>query len=488
MSQGHRWHPIKDYETDPSELSQPELTALADVWNKEHAKLVDSDQLAEFNRKLYREWAIETGLIERLYAFDRGITQVLIERGIDASLIPHSPGTTPEGVASMIGDHEDAIEFIFACIKDEYPLSTSYIKQLHQLMTRNQLFAEGKDSLGRAVQVPLERGTYKARPNNPTRRDGLLHEYCPPEQVASEMDRLITLHGNHDDVAPEVESAWLHHRFAQIHPFQDGNGRVARALATLVMLKAGRFPLVVRSERKGDYLDALEEADRGDLRRLVRFFGDIQRRELVRAIGLSHQIGKTVRAESLILATLGHLRHQRGVLRQEWNAAKERTEDLRQIAEHRLNDVRESLEAELLPLLSGEWQAFVDGAADRESRSHYFRQQIVSTARSLEYFAGLESYRSWVRLGITNADHSHILFSFHGIGRDFRGVLACSSMFFQRLQTEANTRETGPVKSLSESLFQVNYQEDPRSIQDRFETWMEECIVKGLEMWMKANL
>jgi Fic family protein len=47
--------------------------------------------------------------------------------------------------------------------------------------------------------------------------------------VAAEMDKLVELHREHRaaGVAPEVESAWLHHRFTQIHPFQDGNGRVA---------------------------------------------------------------------------------------------------------------------------------------------------------------------------------------------------------------------------------------------------------------------
>ena len=37
----------------------------------------------------------------------------------------------------------------------------------------------------------------------------------------------------------EVEAAWLHHRFTQIHPFEDGNGRVARALASLVFIPDG---------------------------------------------------------------------------------------------------------------------------------------------------------------------------------------------------------------------------------------------------------
>ena len=109
----------------------------------------------------------------------------------------------------------------------------------------HQETVEGIDSLGRIASIPLLRGAYKKLPNNPLRQDGTVHEYCPPEQVDSEMDRLIALHHQHQNngVPPEVEAAWLHHRFAQIHPFQDGNGRIARALATLVLVKAGWFPL-----------------------------------------------------------------------------------------------------------------------------------------------------------------------------------------------------------------------------------------------------
>lgn len=80
------------------------------------------------------------------------------------------------------------------------------------------------------------------------------------------------------DVPPEVEAAWLHQRFAQIHPFQDGNGRVARALASLVFLRAGWFPLVVHRDDRGEYIDCLEQADSGDLSALVNLLGRIQDR------------------------------------------------------------------------------------------------------------------------------------------------------------------------------------------------------------------
>ena len=139
--------------------------------------------------------------------------------------------------------------------------------------TRTPLRA--RNTFGRRVQMPLTKGEYKKRPNSPIRADGLLHEYCPPEQVALQMERLVEMHASHvrQGTPPEVEAAWLHHRFVQIHPFQDGNGRVARALATLVMIREGLLTLVVTDAMRGDYIGALEAADNGDLGPLVRLFG-----------------------------------------------------------------------------------------------------------------------------------------------------------------------------------------------------------------------
>ncbi|MXW28233.1 MAG: Fic family protein, partial [Chloroflexi bacterium] len=175
-------------------MAAEDLRALGLVWQEQRARLADLDQYRQFEDRLRREWAIETGLIERLYTFDRGITLLLVERGIEASLIPPGPNADPEIVASMISDHKAVVDGLFDFITGERRLSVGYIRELHALMTRSQETAEGMDTLGRKVSVPLIRGGFKKLPNNPVRTDGRLHEYCPPEQVDSEMDRLIALH------------------------------------------------------------------------------------------------------------------------------------------------------------------------------------------------------------------------------------------------------------------------------------------------------
>lgn len=50
----------------------PELRALTSVWHEKKEQLEDDGAYREFIKKLQREWAIETGIIERLYTWDRG--------------------------------------------------------------------------------------------------------------------------------------------------------------------------------------------------------------------------------------------------------------------------------------------------------------------------------------------------------------------------------------------------------------------------------
>jgi len=228
------------------------------------------EQYDAFLARLKRRQAIETGAIEGLYEISRGATETLIKEGFIESYIGHADSTIPSGqLMDLLQNQFDALDMIFAFIKQERPLSTSYIKELHALTTQSQLTAEGRDIFGRRTPIPLLHGEFKKRPNNPS-KDGTVFLYCPPEQVDSEMDALIDIFNNQlADLNAIVRAAWLHLAFVQIHPFQDGNGRIARLLASFVLIKENLFPFTVeRTDRKA-YIDALEAADEGDYQALV---------------------------------------------------------------------------------------------------------------------------------------------------------------------------------------------------------------------------
>ena len=482
------WQPIQDYQSEPARLANRELRALSSVWIEQKTTLGESIGIARFNERLKREWAIETGLIERLYTFDRGITELMIEHGANASLIPHRACDDPQQAVALIGDQEAVIESLFSFVTGQRELSTGYIKELHSLFTRNQEHAEGRDQHGRRTQIPLIHGDYKRVPNNPTRPDGFVHEYCPVEHVAAEMDRLAELHRAHveADVAPEVEAAWLHHRFAQIHPFQDGNGRLARALATLIFIKADWLPLVVRDDQRDEYISALERADDGDLQPLVSLFAAIQKRQFINVIGIARDMAQSLRVEARIEAISRRLVARRDALVKEWERAVGNAERLREIAAERLDQVRRKLDAAAQDYR--EFSFFSDTEDDQGSRSHFFRRQIVSTAKELSYYANMRRHRSWARLVmIQDGTQTQLLLSFHGIGQQFQGVLACSATWFQRVPSDEG-RESGGDTPLCEEVFQINYKEDIADIEIRFKDWLERALERGLAMWEQTTL
>ena len=260
------------------------MAVLAEQWQGQQGHLQEAGRLKPFMSRLRREWAIETGSIEGLYTLDRGVTQSLIEHGFRAELISHGSHDKPRHIIlSLLQDQQPTLEGVFSFVNSNRPLSTSFIKQLHALLVNSQDATEGRDAEGRIAMVALVKGDWKRQPNFPV-RDGITYAYCPPEHTASEMDRLVALFDQQTGIPPDIQAAWLHHRFTQIHPFQDGNGRVARAIGSLVLIKAGLFPFLVTPKERNDYLGALEAADAGSLAQLIGLVRKVQKRQYAQAL------------------------------------------------------------------------------------------------------------------------------------------------------------------------------------------------------------
>ena len=485
---GHRWEPITDLtDADRAAVSE-ELPALAHMWQNIRGEF-GPGQVHDFNERLKREWAIETGVIERLYTLDRGTTQLLIEQGIDASLIASDATDQPsELVAGMIQDHAEAVDWLFDAVTGKRPLSTSFVKQLHQFMTRKQLYATGFDVFGNRRDIELRHGAFKIRPNNPRRPDGKIHEYCPPEQVDSEMDRLIEMHRAHDEegLAPDVSAAWLHHRFVQIHPFQDGNGRVARAIASLVLIGAGWFPLVVTRDERDDYIKALERADGGDLAPFSAQIASSQRKRFLRAAGIAHP---AERKPPDLKRTLREIRATSAPrpARQHLELIQDTVTSLVTHCRSRFEYVADELNADSGS--SDAMRAWFDFGEDSDSdRRGWNRSQVMSTARDLEYTANPGAFHDWVRLRMdTETGHAEMLASFHVIGTKYRGLLGVSLCFYRRQRDEHGESQVIELQPASEEVFQFNYVEPPRSVEARFRSWLENSMVIGLGHWRRGE-
>lgn len=71
------------------------------------------------------------------------------------------------------------------------------------------------------------------------------------------------------------KASFIHHEFVRIHPFIDGNGRVARLLTNFYLMKKGYPPIVVQKEDRKNYYKSLNKADLGDLSDFATFIARV---------------------------------------------------------------------------------------------------------------------------------------------------------------------------------------------------------------------
>lgn len=480
-----KWKPVESLLNGWKELEDPGIAALVRVWNEQVSELQGKAIYKTFVDKLRREWAIETGVLERLYELKDSATKTLIEHGLDASLLASSDTDKPvDQVMAMIRDQEAAINSMYKFIAEGRNLSLGYVRELHNVLTANQHTTESEDAEGRTVTVPLRRGDWRQTEAQVTDAEGTTWLYCEPALLESQMLDLVS--GFEQQAAagvpPEIRAAWLHHGFTLIHPFQDANGRVARCLATLVMLKAGWFPLVVTRTDKPKYIAALRSADNGDLKPLVQHFNELQKRAIRRALSLSESViveNETVK--SALAAASKRLGDRAKALAESQRKVLQVVEVLRQKAVDRL----QALQRETDSMLKGhnpKYLAKFDAEAHGQPRDYYYKQQVRQCADILEYFPNLMEYRAWVLAAFITEDRTEILLSFHGIGRDTRGVLCCSAIYCQK-DTAGNIASVEP---LTGEPFEFTYRDDAFEASNRFAQWMDDAVAVGVQKWSQA--
>ncbi len=464
--------------------STSELDSLVAAWRERRAELEGMVELTELHDRLRHRWAVETGMIEGLYTIDRGTTELLIDHGLNADLISRGDSDRPAAeIVPLLWDQAQVYDWLFEFIKDERELSTSYIKELHQLLTRNQHYTMAVDAQGRTFEAHLLKGEWKRLPNNPRRPDGGTHEYCPPEHVDAEMDRLVAWHLEHrrDEVAPEIEAAWLHHRFTQIHPFQDGNGRVARALATLVLIRANRFALSISPEQKGGYIDALERADAGDLEPFADLIARTQQREFAQALSVAQDL---VDEQQILAAAMRKAASQRDERVSAYADVKMLGDDAVARAFRTFSERRDAFHERLRSeQLDGSYVAFASLPGPRQE--HYYFAQILECAHKLDYFADTREYRNWVRLTIRDEHEQRavvLVISLHSLGRVFKGVLSAIAFVEVVDGSGEGEQRQGPWLA-TEDAFTLGYLDSREHVLRRFDAWLQTAWLSLLRTW-----
>lgn len=177
-------------------------------------------------------------------------TRVVVEDGLTVA------GKSFKEHAEAV-DLAHAVDYLEELARATEALAERHVRELHAIVLRESM--------------PEEAGRYRSIP---VRITGT--EFRPPEPilVPERMAELGAWLAAPDEEAAVVRSAIAHAWLATIHPFRDGNGRTARLLANLVLMRASLPLFVLRVERRAEYYAALDTSHTGDLTSLIHLTCD----------------------------------------------------------------------------------------------------------------------------------------------------------------------------------------------------------------------
>ena len=146
----------------------------------------------------------------------------------------------------------------------EMPLSQHFIRMLHKTLLREDYTVYRNIPGGQQTSCVIHASQYKTRPNSVITRYGDRFDYASPEETPSLMTDLVDWYNEEEKLgklSPVELAALFHYRYIRIHPFEDGNGRIARMMVNFILSRNDYPMIVVRSRKKQAYLDALHQAD-----------------------------------------------------------------------------------------------------------------------------------------------------------------------------------------------------------------------------------
>ena len=216
--------------------------------------------LRSLHEQLVLEWTYHSNAIE-------GNTLTLKETKVVLEGITIGGKSMREHFEAI--NHKEAIEYVEAIATDKEVLTEHVIKSIHQLILKNI----DNDNAG----------IY--------RRENVLisgAEHIPPDHVLlpEKMKTLVEEYHSFSE-HPLERAARLHLDFVKIHPFVDGNGRTARLLMNLDLMKAGFQPVTIKVADRLAYYEALDKAHTQDnIQDFLQLVVDIEKVALKKVLSL----------------------------------------------------------------------------------------------------------------------------------------------------------------------------------------------------------
>lgn len=173
-----------------------------------------------------------------------------------------------------ITGHDEAVKWIEEIVKQERPLTESFIRELHVLLLKESYEKKAISPEGIITVRKIEVGKYKKVPNHVLTKTGEMFYFASPEETPAKMGDLMEWYQKklvQPDVEPILLATEFHYKFICIHPFDDGNGRTARLIMNFILMRFGYPPVIIKTGDKEAYFNVLRLADAGNLEPFVAY-------------------------------------------------------------------------------------------------------------------------------------------------------------------------------------------------------------------------
>lgn len=236
---------------------------------------IDGEREAIIMQKFRLDWDYHSNHLEG-NSLTYGETKALILFGITAQGKPLKDHIEITG-------HDEAIKWVSDIVKGDYPMTESFIRELHLLLLKEAYEVDAITPDGKPTKKRIEVGKYKSAPNHVKTKTGEIFRFATPEETPALMHDLMDWYRQKKeapDVNPIILAAEFHYRFIRIHPFDDGNGRIARILMNFILMQFNYPPVIIKTNDKGNYFSALQLADSG----MIEPFIDYIAQNVVRSL------------------------------------------------------------------------------------------------------------------------------------------------------------------------------------------------------------
>ena len=227
---------------------------------------IPEDRLNRLNQKLRLDWNYHSNSIEG-NTLTASETRAFLLHGITSNGKPFRDYIEMRG-------HNEALKKLEDIVHQDLNITEKLIKEFHKIIVVEPYDGEAE----------INPGEYKTMPNYLYSPSGERIDFEPPQEVPRLMNELINWLNNHIDppkrkkkkydLHPLLIACGFHVRFIQIHPFGDGNGRMARILMNLILMLCAYVPAVIKLEKRKEYYIALNQSTLDNMEPLAEFVAE----------------------------------------------------------------------------------------------------------------------------------------------------------------------------------------------------------------------